>query len=129
MNEPHSEDNLIPERPRSLAERLLYHSLDDPRAQFESGLVMRGMRAPSVLNEARLYRAVRYIAGTLCVDWLVGRVVLSFSVWRMRITQPMTRADEVRVAHRSFWVVTCWTKRLGDRGVLLIDLEKASSTL
>ena len=69
----HSEDNLITEKTekfRSLAGRLLYHSLDDPRVQLETGLVMRGMSTTRVLDEARLHRAVRYIAGTPGVDWL-----------------------------------------------------------
>ena len=38
--------------------------------QFETGLVMRGMSTSRVLNEARLYRAVRYIAEVPGVDWL-----------------------------------------------------------
>ena len=73
VNDPHSEDNLTPEkaeRYRSLAGRFLYHSLDDPRVQFDTGLVMRGMSTPSVLDEARLHRAVRYVAGTPGVDWV-----------------------------------------------------------
>ena len=39
MNDPHREDNLTPEKTaklRSLAGRLPYHSLDDPRVQFET---------------------------------------------------------------------------------------------
>ena len=70
---PHSEDNLITEKTekfRSLAGRLLYHSMDDPRVQLETGLVMRGVSTTRVLDEARLHRAVRYIAGTPDVDWL-----------------------------------------------------------
>ena len=39
-----------------LAGRLLCHSLDDPRVQFETGLVMRGMGTPRVLDKARLHR-------------------------------------------------------------------------
>ena len=80
VNDPHNEHNSTPEKTekfRSLAGRLLYHSLDDPRVQFETGLVMRGMSTPRVLNEARLHRAARYIAGTLGVDrpFFAGRVV------------------------------------------------------
>ena len=54
--------------------RFLYHSLDDPRVQVDTGLVMRGMSTPRVLDEARLHRVVRYIAGHLvwCVR-VVGR--------------------------------------------------------
>ena len=73
MNDSHSEDNSTPEKTEkfgSLAGRLPYHSLDDPRVQFETSLVMRGMSTPRVLDEARLHRAVRYIAVTLGVDWL-----------------------------------------------------------
>ena len=45
VNDPHNEHNSTPEKTEkfgSLAGRLLYHSLDDPRVQFETGLVMRG---------------------------------------------------------------------------------------
>ena len=38
--------------------------------QFETGSVLRGVSTPSVLDEARLHRAVRHIAGTPGVDWL-----------------------------------------------------------
>ena len=38
--------------------------------QFETCLVMRGMSTSRLLDEARLHRAVRYIAGTPGVDWL-----------------------------------------------------------
>ena len=71
-NRSEREDNLTPENTgyRSLTGRLLCHSLDDPRVQFETGLVMRGMSTPRVLDEARLHRAVRYIAGAPGVDWL-----------------------------------------------------------
>ena len=72
-NDPHREDTLTPQRAekyRSLAGRLLYHSLDGPRVQFDTGLVMRGMSTPRVLDEARLHRAVRYLAGAPGVDWL-----------------------------------------------------------
>ena len=51
VNGPLSEDNLITEKTqkfRSLAGRLLYQSLADPRVQFETGLVMRGMSTPRV---------------------------------------------------------------------------------
>ena len=37
---------------------------------FENGFVMRGMCTARVLDEVRLHRAVRYIAGTPGVDWL-----------------------------------------------------------
>ena len=60
VNNPHSEDKLTSqktERCRSLAGRLQKHSLDD------TGLVMRGMNTPRVLDEARLHRVVRRIAG------------------------------------------------------------------
>ena len=73
VNGPHSEDNLTPEKTekyRSLAGRLLHRSLDDPRVQSETGLVVRDMSTPRVLDEARLHRAVRRIAGTPGVDWL-----------------------------------------------------------
>ena len=40
---------------KRLAGKLLYHSLDDPRAQFETGMVMRGMSCPRELDEARLF--------------------------------------------------------------------------
>ena len=52
-NDPHSEDDLTSqkaERDRSLAGRLLYHSIDDSRVQFDTGLVMRGMSTPKVLG-------------------------------------------------------------------------------
>ena len=58
VNDPHSEDNLTPEKTEkfpSLAGKLLYHSWDDPRVQFEIGLVMRGMSTPRLLDEARLH--------------------------------------------------------------------------
>ena len=73
INDPHSKDNLTPEKSekfRTLVERLLCHSLDDPRVQFETGLLMRGMSKPRLIDEARLHRAVRDIAGTPGVDWL-----------------------------------------------------------
>ena len=66
-------DNLTLEKTekyRSIAGRLLHHSLDDPCVQFETGLVMRGMSAPRVLDEAPSHRAVRCNAGTPGVDWL-----------------------------------------------------------
>ena len=66
VNEPRSKDNVTPEKTekyRSLAGRLLYHSLDDLRVQFETSLVMRGISTPRVLDEARLHRAVRYWCG------------------------------------------------------------------
>ena len=72
VNDPHSEDNVTPVktvRYRSLLGRLLYHSLDVPRVQIDTGLVMRGLGTRRVLDEARLHRAVRYIAGTPGVDW------------------------------------------------------------
>ena len=55
-NDPHSEDD---------SGRLQNHSMDDSRVQFDTGLVMRGMSTPKVLD-----RVVRYIAGALGVDWL-----------------------------------------------------------
>ena len=58
------------EKYRSLAGRLVYHSFDDPRVQIDTGLVMRGMSTPRVLDQARLHRVVRYIAGAPRVDWL-----------------------------------------------------------
>ena len=73
LTNPHREDNLTPqqaEKYRSLAGRLLYHSIDDPRVQFETGLVMRDMSTPRVMDEARLHRVVRYTAETPGVDWL-----------------------------------------------------------
>ena len=73
VNHPHSEDNLTLEKTekyRSLAGRVLYHSLDDPRVQLETGLVMRGMSTPRLLDDARLHRAVRCTAGTPGVDSL-----------------------------------------------------------
>ena len=73
VNDPHNEDNVTPEKTennRSLVGRLLHHSLDDARVQFDTGLVMRGMSTPRVLDEARVHRAVRHIAGTPGVDWL-----------------------------------------------------------
>ena len=66
MNDPHSEDNLTPEKTekyRSLAGRLL------PSLFGRSA--MRGMSTPRVLDEARLHRAARHIAGTPGVDWLL----------------------------------------------------------
>ena len=71
VNDPHSEDNLTPEKTdkyRSLAGRLLCHSLDDLGVQFDTGLVMRGMSTPRVLDEAPLHRALGYIAGTPGVE-------------------------------------------------------------
>ena len=44
---------------------LLYHSLDDPRVQFESGMVMRGMSKPTVLDKARLHRVGKYLKASL----------------------------------------------------------------
>ena len=65
------------EKLRSLAGRLLCHSLDGPRVQFESGLVMQGMSTPRLQDEARMHRAVRYIAEHLVwIGCFVGRVVL-----------------------------------------------------
>ena len=57
------------ERYRSLVERLLHHSLDDPLVQIGTGLVMRGMSTPRVLDEAR-HPVVRHIPGAPSVDWL-----------------------------------------------------------
>ena len=58
------------ERYRSLAGRLLHHSSDDPRVQFDTGLVRRGMNTPRVLDESRLHRVASYIAGAPGVAWL-----------------------------------------------------------
>ena len=98
-NDPHSEDNLTSqkaERYRSLAGRLLHHSLDDPRVQFGTGLVMRGMSAPRVLDEARLQPSGALHRGTRCglAVSLAGRRrdVEAFTAWRTPITQPTTRA-------------------------------------
>ena len=101
VNDPHSKDNLTPERTeeyRSLAGRLLSHSLGDLFAQFDTGLMMRGMITPRALDEARLHRAVRYIAGTLGVDWLFwwegGGETTKSTAWQTLITHPLTRAGE-----------------------------------
>ena len=53
--------------------RLLCFSLDDPRVHFDTGLVMRGMSTPRVLDEARLHRVVRYIVRAPKVHWLFRR--------------------------------------------------------
>ena len=71
--DPHSEDTLTSQRAekyKSLEGRLRYHFLDDPRVQFDTGLVMRGTSTPRVPDEARLHREVRHIAGAPYVDWL-----------------------------------------------------------
>ena len=97
----HSEDNVTPEKQkfRSLAERLLYHSLDDPQVEFETGLVMRGMSTPRVLDEARMLRAVRYSAGTPGLDWQFcwhgGAETIKLHGLADAVMQQMTRADEV----------------------------------
>ena len=54
---------------QSCAGKLMYHSIDDPRVQFETGMVMSGMARPRVMDKARLWRVVRYLAGAPRVEW------------------------------------------------------------
>ena len=53
---------------QSCAGKLMYHSIDDPRVQFETCMVMSGMARPRVMYKARLWRAVRYLAGAPRVE-------------------------------------------------------------
>ena len=53
-SDPHSGHTLTSQRAekyRSLAGRELHHSLDVPLVKFDTGLVMRGMDTPRVLEE------------------------------------------------------------------------------
>ena len=54
---------------RSCAGVALYHSLDDPRVQFEVCMSLTGMCRPLVLHEARLMRVARYLLKTPAVVW------------------------------------------------------------
>ena len=54
---------------RSCAGKLMYHSIDDPRVQFETCMVMSAMARPRVMDKARLRRVVRYLAGAPRVEW------------------------------------------------------------
>ena len=78
---------------KRLAGKLLYHSLDDPRVQFETGMVMRGMSCPRELDEARLFRVIRYLVGVPVVGWLFGgnRVMCECMGLLMRITPAMKK--------------------------------------
>ena len=67
-------------------------ALDVPQVQFDTGPVVRLMNTPRI-DEARLHRVVRCIAGALGVDWLFrwqggGDFGLTDAV----TTQPTTRA-------------------------------------
>merc|ERR1712194_82469 len=71
-NLPDAEDELDEKDAKffqSCAGKLMYHSLDDPRVQFETGMVMSGMEKPRVMDKARLWRVVRYLAGVPRVEW------------------------------------------------------------
>ena len=46
-----------------------YHSLDDDRVQFETGIVMRGMAKPRVRDMACLVRSARYLKGAPSCEW------------------------------------------------------------
>jgi hypothetical protein len=72
-NLPNCEDALSGERVKNFqsgAGKLLYHSADDPRVQFETNMVMRGMANPTELDHARLMRVVRYLVGAGDVVWV-----------------------------------------------------------
>ena len=102
------------DRYRSFAGTLLVHSLDDPRLQFETGLVMRGMSTPRVLDDARLHGVVRHISGAPGVDclfrWQGGGETLKLHVFP---SADHAADDETR---RS---VSCSTEFLGGH---LLDL-------
>ena len=72
-NLPNCEDALSGERVKSFqsgAGKLLYHSADDPRVQFETNMVMRGMANPTELDHARLMRVVRCLVGAGDLVWV-----------------------------------------------------------
>ena len=85
---------------RSLVGRLLYHSLDDPRMQCDTGLV--GRESGEALKPCGLADADH------AADDESKRSVS---------------------CHKSFWVATRWSRKLCDKLALLLAPEKASSTL
>ena len=48
---------------------MLYISIDAPRIQHETHLVMKGMAAPRVIDKARLLRVVRFLLWSSFCGW------------------------------------------------------------